>query len=98
MMRSYAPMAEDADFMHLFKLVVDLGATQQPFLLDVLNFTARFVNPKLRRLRVAAFAASSRLPMAVPRLKIAVLKWAYRQPPTVRVLPRARHRQAANAE
>lgn len=36
----------DPDFIHLFRFVVDLGGDSGPFIADLRDFTARFLNPQ----------------------------------------------------
>ena len=73
--------------MQVFRFVIDLGADDAPFLKSLQAFTSRFVNPEVRRLRLAAFAAVASLPLEMPRLKIACLKWSYQQPPSFGFCP-----------
>ena len=77
----YPDMAGDGDFVNMFKLVIDLGAGKAPFLASLKEFASKFVNPALRRLRPQAFSNVAALPTVYPRLKIAILKWAYLQEP-----------------
>ena len=72
---------EDPDFMHVFRLIVDLGGDSSPFVKDLSAFTGRFVDPSTRRLRLAQFAVVANLPLNNPLLKIAMLKWSYAQQP-----------------
>jgi hypothetical protein len=39
-------MSEDPDFLHLFRFVIDLGGDAAPFIPDLREFTARFLNPQ----------------------------------------------------
>ena len=68
---------EDPDFIHVFRLVVDLGGDTMPFLQDLGAFTSRFVDPSARRLRFDCFDIVADLPLQNPLLKIGILKWAY---------------------
>ena len=81
MMVTYPELVQDAEFVNVFKLVIDLGADGAPFLASLQSFASKFVNPQVRRLRLNAFSSASDLPLECPRLKIAVLKWAYSQEP-----------------
>ena len=76
MMITYPNMVLDAEFMDVFKLVIDLGADGAPFLKSLQLVASRFVNPLVRRLRLHAFSSVVGLPMQCPRLQIAVLKRA----------------------
>ena len=78
---TYPDMVQDAEFVNVFKLVIDLGADGAPFLASLQSFASKFVNPQVRRLWLNAFSSAAGLPLKCPRLKIAVLKWAYSQEP-----------------
>ena len=47
----------------------------------LLEFGAKFVDPKQRQLSLQAFAEVNRVPLQYPRVKIAMLMRAYRKPP-----------------
>ena len=83
----YPDMARDGEFVGMFKLVIDLGADEAPFLASLKTFTSKFVNLALRRLRPQASSNVAALPIAYPRLKIAILKWAYLQEPKFGICP-----------
>ena len=44
-------MADEPEFLHMFRFVVDLGGDAAPFVPDLRDFTARFVNPQDHCLR-----------------------------------------------
>ena len=67
----------DKNFIDLYAFVVDLGAGKSIFLQDLKTFHQRFVNPKIRRVRLDAFAAANALPIEMPHLKVALLKYVY---------------------
>jgi len=73
---------DDPDFVHLFEFVVNMGAHRSPFIPQLLDFAAKYVDPKKRQLRLVAFAEVNKLPLAAPRSKIAVLMRAYRKEPS----------------
>lgn len=73
---------DDADFLSLFEFVVELGGRSSGFLAQLVDFAAKFVNPKLRQLRLVAFAEANKLPRTCPRCKIAIIMRAYRKNPT----------------
>ena len=77
----YPAMASGAEFVNVFKLVIDLGADGAPFPKSLQLVASRFVNPLVRRLRLHAFSNAVGLPMQCPRLKIAVMKWAHSHGP-----------------
>ena len=81
MVLTYPDLATEEGLLGIFRLVVDLGAEGAPFLKSLQGFTSRFVNPELRRLRLQAFNSVSELALEWPHLKVAILKWAYKQEP-----------------
>ena len=77
-MRETMPQfADDPNVLDLYAFVVDMGADKSSFMHDLRDFHLKFVNPKLRRLRLCAFAQSNSLPLEMPHLKIASLKYLY---------------------
>ncbi|MCP4245162.1 MAG: hypothetical protein GY772_31875, partial [bacterium] len=72
--------AQDENFPDLFRFVVDLGASSGPFLQDLREFHEKWVDPKVRRVRLSVFGLLSQMPLAHPFLKIAGLKWVYSCP------------------
>ena len=70
---------DEAEFQALFDFVVNLGAMENPFIPDLLDFGSRFVDQKQRQLRLGAFVEANKVNMHFPRLKIAMLKRAYRK-------------------
>ena len=49
---------------------------------DMEKFTSVYVNPKLRKLRMEAYAIVASYPVDFPKIKNACLKWSWRQTPT----------------
>ena len=47
----------------------------------MLDFGSKFVDPKQRQLRLAAFGEANKLPLKCPRTKVAMIMRAYRKPP-----------------
>ena len=78
---------DEAEFQGLFDFVVNLGAMENPFIPDLLDFASRFVDQKQRQLRLGAFVEANKVNMHFPRVKIAMLKRAYRTKTLVWVLP-----------
>ena len=78
---------DEPEFIELFQTVVDLGANTASFLPELMEFGSKFVNSKIRQLRLNAFTAINKIPTEFPRTKIAVLKRAYRKPPTYGYCP-----------
>lgn len=73
---------DDPEFVDLFDFVVTMGGKKAGFVDELLEFAERFVDPKQRQLRLAAFAVANKMPMEVPRAKVAVIMRAYRKPPS----------------
>jgi hypothetical protein len=48
---------------------------------DLHEFTAVYVNPKLRKMRMEAYAVVAPYPVQFPRIKNACIKWAWKQTP-----------------
>ena len=69
--------AIDKDFLELYRYVIDLGSGVAGFLPDLRAFHERFVDPKLRRVRLSDFAIMNLLPGEMPYLKVAGMKYAY---------------------
>jgi len=55
--------ADDVNYLDLYSFVIDLGSGQAPFLEDLRRFHEKFVDPMVRRLRLAAFQAVNTLPL-----------------------------------
>ena len=68
-------------FIDLFEFVVNMGANKNVFIPMLLEFGAKFVDPKQRQLSLQAFAEVNNVPLQYPRVKIAMLMRAYRKPP-----------------
>jgi hypothetical protein len=72
-------LVDEAEFQAIFEFVVNLGAQDNPFIPDLIDFEYRFVDQKQRQLCLQAFAEANKINMHFPRVKIAVLKRAYRK-------------------
>ena len=68
-------------FMDLFEFVVNMGASKNTFIPQLLEYGSKFVDPKQRQLSLQAFAEVNKLPLQVPRVKVAMVMRAYRKPP-----------------
>ena len=77
----YGATVDHPDFHSAFRLVMDTGGTDNPHMRNLDDFTSVHVNPKLRNLRFETYATVAALPLLLPRLKIALLKWTWKQPP-----------------
>ena len=81
MIEYYGSSVDHPDFLHAFRVVMDAGGHDSPHMQDLHEFTNVYVNPKLRKMRFEAYAVVSPYPIALPRLKNACLKWAWKQAP-----------------
>ena len=81
MIELYGSFVDHPDFHHAFRLVMDAGGADSSHMRDLHDFTSVHVNPKLRKLRFEAYAVVAVLPFKYPRLKNALLKWCWKQPP-----------------
>jgi len=68
--------ADDPNFPDLFRFVIELGS-QGRFVEDLRAFHEKFVNPRLRRLKLSSFGVVAQLPITLPFLKVAAVKWMY---------------------
>ena len=97
----YGATVDHPDFRSAFKLVLDTGGTDNPHMMNLDDFTSVHVNPKLRNLRYETYAIVAALPLEHPRLKIALLKWTWKQTPMKTwypTLPNILHRLEANSQ
>ena len=78
----YGAAVDHPDFVHAFKLVIDAGGAGSVHMEDMEKFTSVYVNPKLRKLRMEAYAIVASYPVDFPKIKNACLKWSWRQTPT----------------
>ena len=76
----YGADVDNGDFHHAFRLVMDAGGSESPHMADLLDFTQQNVNPKVRKLPFSAYSVVSGLPYSFPKLKNALVKWAWKQP------------------
>ena len=68
-------------FIDLFEFVVNMGASRNSFVPQLLEFGSKFVDANKRQLSLSTFNEVNKLPLAVPRVKIAMIMRAYRKPP-----------------
>ena len=72
----------EPEFPDFFECIINLGAHKNSFIPELLRFGSRFVNQKHRQLRLQAFTETNKVHINCPRTKIAMLKRAYRKPPS----------------
>ncbi|MCP4243034.1 MAG: hypothetical protein GY772_20975 [bacterium] len=73
-------LSQHERYPDLFRFVVDLGASSGPFLQALREFHEKWVDPKVRRVRLSVFGLLCQIPLSNPLLKIAGLKWVYSCP------------------
>ena len=78
---------DEPGFVELFDLCISLGAKDNSYIPNALEFAARFNNSKKRMLRLSGFTEISKMPDDCPKGKIAVLKRAYRKKPSYGFCP-----------
>ena len=76
----YGSAVDHPDFLDAFKMVMDVGGASSVHLKDLKEFTSTFVNERNRKMRFDAYAVVAQYPVEFPRLKIASIKWAWKQP------------------
>ena len=69
--------ADDEGFLHMYRFVVDLGASNEVFCQDLLEFHQQWVNPEVRRIRLSVFGIMNLLPLHMPHLRVAGIKHVY---------------------
>ena len=69
--------ADDEGFLHMYRFVVDLGAGNESFCQDLLEFHQQWVNPEVRRIRLSVFGIMNILPLHMPHLRVAGIKHVY---------------------
>lgn len=78
----YGSAVDHPDFVYAFRLVCDAGGAGSKHMKDLHEFTTVYVNPKLRKMRMEAYATIAPYPIEYPRIKNACLKWAWKQTPS----------------
>ena len=81
MLELYGSTIDHPDFHHAFRVVMDSGGSKSPHMKDMHDFTSVHVNPRMRKLRLETYAVVAPLAVDRPRLKNALVKWAWKQPP-----------------
>ena len=71
--------ADDDGFLDLHSFVVDMGGFRANYLEDILSFHEKFVDPMVRRIRLSSLAVVNLFPLEFPHLKIASVKFMYRE-------------------
>ena len=79
--------AGDPDLVELFDYMVSLGVGSNTYLENLLDFTRFFVNSKKRQLRFSAFTAANKLPKSCPRIRVGLIKRAYKKVPSNQFCP-----------
>jgi len=74
-------LASDPDLIELFDLIVGLGARHASYLAGFMRFGSKFVNQKLRRMRLSGYKVVNEIDDDFPKSKVAVLKFFYKGMP-----------------
>ena len=77
----YGSAIDHPDFNHCYRLVLEAGGAESTHLQNLYDFTQTHVNPKMRNIRFETYAMVVPLPHTLPRFKVAVLKWTWKQTP-----------------
>ena len=80
-------LVHEPEFIEMFDFVISLGAEKLPYLPGFMKFGEMFVNQKLRALRLSAFAVVNKIDKRCPRIKVALLKRAYKKTPSYGFCP-----------
>ncbi len=97
----YGAAVDHPDFVHAFRLVIDAGGAGSVHMQDMENFTSVYVNSKLRKMRMEAYAIVAPYPVAFPKIKNASLKWSWKQTPNkgwCQLPPSISHRLSADSK
>ena len=79
MIELYGTAVDHPDFFQAFRLLLDLGGGGSPHVCDLREFTACRVNSKYRKMRFEAYPVVTGYSLELSKLKIASLKWAWKQ-------------------
>ena len=71
--------AMDPDVDQLFDFLISIGVVKNTYFDDLADFQKIFVNSAQRQLRFAAFGVVNKLDVTLPRMKIAIIKRAYKK-------------------
>ena len=74
----YGSAVDHPDFVWAFRLVCDAGGATSVHMRDLHEFTTVYVNPKLRKMRMEAYAVVAPYPVQFPQIKNACIKWAWK--------------------
>jgi hypothetical protein len=78
---------DEPDFIELYDFLISLGVGKNTFVEELLEFGMQFVDSKLRQLRYQAFAEANKVDARAPRVKVAMIKRAYRKKPSNGMCP-----------
>ena len=79
--------AGDPDLVDLFDYMVSLGVGTNTYLDNLLDFARFFVNSQKRQLRFSAFTAANKIPKSCPRIRVGLIKRAYKKNPSNNFCP-----------
>ena len=73
------PLVADPDLVEVFDFLLKLGVDKNTFFADLLEFLEKYVNSKLRQMRLAGFATLNKIGDRYPHGIVAATKRAYRK-------------------
>ena len=97
----FGSQVDHPDFVFAFRLVNDAGGAASKHMKDLFEFTTVYVNEKLRKMRMEAYAIVAPYPIEYPKIKNACLKWAWKQTPNkgwCQLPPSISHRFASESK
>ena len=77
----YQAAVDHKNFKDAFQVVLDAGGHTSPHMKDLQLWIELTVNPTIRKFRWESYGAVANYGIHFPRLKNAMLKWAWKQPP-----------------
>ena len=83
----YGAAVDHPDFVHAFRLVCDAGGAGSVHMQDMENFTSCYVNPKVRKMRMEAYAIVAPYPVDFPKIKKRMLEMELEANPKQRLVP-----------
>ena len=76
----FGAAVDDQHFLDFFRVVFDAGGADSVHVQDLEHFTSTYVNEKFRKIRMKVYAMVAKYPRHFPRIKMACIKWSWKQP------------------
>ena len=80
MLGMYGAAVDNENFAHVFRLVIDAGGADSVHMQDLEHFTSTYVNERIRKMQMEVYAIVAPYPVHFPSIKIACIKWSWKQP------------------